>query len=305
MRTSRRARSRCAPGEPAANGSAAVRLRAGSRPRGGAPRRRRARAPARPSPPRPPSGECAQYPWPAMNPAASAQVWTGRWRARLAGLQRARDAARLPVPTVHGGHWPHDSRSKNAATETAIAQGTRRAADHEQQAAVPSPEPAARSASGLERDVRLGPGPAAARRARGKTSPSAVRWCRRPTRRSRAAAECPSGTSYTPGRRTCPQRDTSVDSTSAERDRIADGVAQPPQRLDVLHQRRPAAAAPPRRAAAAWAAARRAGPRAPPAPRSPRPPRTCLARAGPGPGRSGLPEARLALRPPRTRPSDR
>ena len=91
-------------------------------------------------------------------------------------------------------------------------------------------------------------------------------------------AACRARTSYTPGRRTWPHRETSVRLARAERrrDRATPRASATASRRSARASAGPAGR--PRPAAAASGAARRAGPRAPPAPRSLRPRRRCRRR---------------------------
>src|SRR5262249_54471083 len=87
----------------------------------------------------------AQYPWPDMKPAVSASASRSAARARPPSTADRTSASRA-VPTVHGGHCPHDSRSKNAASDAATVIG-QTAAPTTRTAAVPRAEPAALRAS--------------------------------------------------------------------------------------------------------------------------------------------------------------
>src|SRR6266571_3405643 len=142
-----------------------------------------------------------------MKPATS---WrSARSRALASRAPTARTMrARLAVPIVQGGHWPQASLSKKRARESAMASGETEAPTTRTEA-VPRAEPAPRSVSGWSGVSSCVASSGAAVEELGKTmdTPSGV-----PSPCCSISRETgvPSATSYTPGRRTSPQRETSV-----------------------------------------------------------------------------------------------
>ena len=178
--------------------------------------------------------------------------------------------ARLAVPTAQGGHCPQFSRSKKPATEAATASGQAEAPTT-RTAPVPSAVPACAERVGVERRVELGGGRAAARRARrerrGRRPRSPRPPCSSITRRSGRPERhlVDAGAPHV-----APQRDERRLARGGYASGSATARGHARERLDVLHERRPAPVADRRPAGAAWAAARPCAPRAPRGAPSPR-----------------------------------